>query len=375
MKKIGFKFMTLLMVFLVPISVLADPATTDPANPGTTVPSEGSTETPTEGTNSGNTSNTSTDNNQSNSATDSTNNVIYQQNSGRSTNANLGSLQIDGVDVDINTEMTYTTSNQNPSIVARPSSDRASIRIDKPDCLSYGDNVITITVTAENFYVVRVYTLHLVLVSNDASLKGLTIDGKEVTLSDDIEYRTDKKKVEIEASTTNENASVVYENTDNLVLGKNKVIIRVTAEDGVTVQEYTITVTRVKKLIGDVGVTVKVNGEEAKFKDYKSEIIYIDNEVDKIDIDYELSDKYAEIDLDYDKKMKVGDRKITFTVTAENGKTQEYVLNIHRFSVFEEILAAGIGVCMMGGVACLIFFIVKKIKKEKRQRIYKVKLE
>ena len=91
MKKIGFKFMTLLMVFLVPISVLADPATTDPANPGTTVPSEGSTETPTEGTNSGNTSNTSTDNNQSNSATDSTNNVIYQQNSGRSTNANLGS--------------------------------------------------------------------------------------------------------------------------------------------------------------------------------------------------------------------------------------------------------------------------------------------
>lgn len=246
MKKIGFKFMTLLMVFLVPISVLADPATTDPANPGTTVPSEGSTETPTEGTNSGNTSNTSTDNNQSNSATDSTNNVIYQQNSGRSTNANLGSLQIDGVDVDINTEMTYTTSNQNPSIVARPSSDRASIRIDKPDSLSYGDNVITITVTAENFYVVRVYTLHLVLVSNDASLKGLTIDGKEVTLSDDIEYRTDKKKVEIEASTTNENASVVYENTDNLVLGKNKVIIRVTAEDGVTVQEYTITVTRVK---------------------------------------------------------------------------------------------------------------------------------
>ena len=233
---------------------------------------------------------------------------------------------------------------------------------------------MTITITAENFYVVKTYTLHLKLVSTDATLKNLKIDGKKVKLSDKTEYRTDKKKISIEAVTNNKNATVSFENADNLKLGKNKVIVRVTAEDGVTVKEYIINVTRVKHLIGDVGVTVTVNGEKADFKDYKSKIIYIDNEVNKLNIKYKLSDKYAEIDLKYDKKIEVGDKEITFTVTAENGKKQEYVLNIHRFSIFEEILASGIGVCIMGAVAVLIFFIAKKIIKEKKHRIYKVKL-
>lgn len=379
MKDIGFKMMTFLMIFLVPISVLADPITTDPTNPSTgdtTIPS--TPEVPSTGDNTNPTPDISDDNNQSNSQNNSDNagDVIYQQNqnTSRSTNANLGSLKVDGVDIAINNEMYATTGNENPSIVAIPSSDKASIKIDKPEKFVYGDNIVTITITAENFYVVKTYTLHLKLVSTDATLKNLKIDGKKVKISDKTEYRTDKKKIGIEAVTNNKNATVSFENADNLKLGKNKVIVRVTAEDGVTVKEYIINVTRVKHLIGDVGVTVTVNGEKADFKDYKSKIIYIDNEVNKLNIKYKLSDKYAEIDLKYDKKIEVGDKEITFTVTAENGKKQEYVLNIHRFSIFEEILASGIGVCIMGAVAVLIFFIAKKIIKEKKHRIYKVKL-
>ncbi len=379
MKDIGFKMMTFLMIFLVPISVLADPITTDPTNPSTgdtTIPS--TPEVPSTGDNTNPTPDISDNNNQSNSQNNSDNagDVIYQQNqnTSRSTNANLGSLKVDGVDIAINNEMYATTGNENPSIVAIPSSDKASIKIDKPEKFVYGDNIVTITITAENFYVVKTYTLHLKLVSTDATLKNLKIDGKKVKVSDKTEYRTDKKKISIEAVTNNKNATVSFENADNLKLGKNKVIVRVTAEDGVTVKEYIINVTRVKHLIGDVGVTVTVNGEKADFKDYKSKIIYIDNEVNKLNIKYKLSDKYAEIDLKYDKKIEVGDKEITFTVTAENGKKQEYVLNIHRFSIFEEILASGIGVCIMGAVAVLIFFIAKKIIKEKKHRIYKVKL-
>lgn len=375
MKDRGFKFVIFFMLFLVPISVYADPASTDPVIPdsGETTPTVPETPSDSNTTSDSNQNNTTSSNNSQNT---NTGDVIYQQNqnTSRSTNANLGSLKIDGVEVSISNEMYATTGNENPSIVAIPSSDKASIKIDKPDKFVYGDNIVTITVTAENFYVVKTYTLHLKLVSTDATLKSLKIDGKKVKIKNKIECRTDKKKLDIESVTNNKNATVVYENADNLKLGKNKVIVKVTAEDGVTIKEYIINVTRVKHLIGDVGVTVKVNGKEADFKNYKSKIIYIDNEVSKINIDYKLSDKYAEINLKYDKNIEVGDKKITFTVTAENGKKQEYVLNIHRFSILEEILASGIGVCIMGVFAFLVFFIVKKIIKERSHRIYKVKL-
>ena len=128
MKDIGFKMMTFLMIFLVPISVLADPITTDPTNPSTgdtTIPS--TPEVPSTGDNTNPTPDISDNNNQSNSQNNSDNagDVIYQQNqnTSRSTNANLGSLKVDGVDIAINNEMYATTGNENPSIVAIPSSD------------------------------------------------------------------------------------------------------------------------------------------------------------------------------------------------------------------------------------------------------------
>lgn len=360
---------SIMMVLVMPFSVLAE----DPVNPGTgdnpPVTDPALPQQPPAQNEQNNQNNQGNQGNQNNQNSNTQN--FYKQTYEKSNDANLGLLEVDGQSIPISNEMYFETGNATPSIVAKPSSNKASIKIDKPDKLSFGDNIIKITVTAENFYVVKEYTLNLKLVSTDATISSLKIDGKYVKVSDEMSVRTDKKKLDIKVKTANDKASVNIENNDNLKLGKNKIIIKVTAEDGKTTQDYVINVTRVNKLIGDVGITVWVNNEKVTFKKYKSNIIYINNDVSKINIKYKLSDKYAEIDLKYDKNIEVGNKTIKFKVTAENGKVQEYELYIHRFSVFEEVLASGLGVIIFGIIIIIIYHFVTKFKKASRRKIYK----
>ena len=116
-------------------------------------------------------------------------------------------------------------------------------------------NVVTIKVqTKEDF--IRIYTINVIRkgedleVSNDSSLKELTIEGHEIEFtSDNYEYEVvlNKKEttLEIKAVTNDENASVEILNNEKLQKG-SEITIKVTAEDASTT-EYVIVVTGVEK--------------------------------------------------------------------------------------------------------------------------------
>lgn len=93
-------------------------------------------------------------------------------------------------------------------------------------------------------------SIKVVAQSQNAALKSLAIDGAELTpifAADTSEYTASvdysTASVDVTAAAM-DNATIVGGGTYALIVGDNKIEIQVTAEDGVTVKTYTITVTR-----------------------------------------------------------------------------------------------------------------------------------
>ncbi len=283
------------------------------------------------------------------------NDIIYQ----KSNNANIKSLLIDGNSVNITNEMSFSTSNLEPNIIVIPEHSKATVKIDKPSILSNElMNEITISVTAEDL-TTKVYKLYIKVASNDASINSLKINEESIDINDEMFYSTTSEKIKLNVVTNNENAKIISNLEYDLNNGDNKIIIKVKAEDGVTEKEYILNVKKNEVLSDNVEISVKVNGEKAIFKNYKSEIIYISSG-DTINIEYELKDSNANTNLPKEKKIKIGDNEIKFNVVAENGRNQEYILNVHKNSNIENIIYPIIGFAFLGGIGLIIYKLIKK---------------
>ena len=84
-------------------------------------------------------------------------------------------------------------------------------------------------------------------------------------------------------------------------------------------------------------------------------------------IEYVLEDNNSSIELDYDKKIGVGDKIIKFKVISQSGKSQIYTLNLYRYSKYEEQFYLVVGLLVLGligfGIYKLIKFVLKYLKK------------
>lgn len=276
--------------------------------------------------------------------------------------ATISSLNIDDVSVTISNEMYFTTTNYTPTIVVTPTSSKASVKINKSGKLKYGNNVISITVTAEDS-TTKQYKLNITVVSSDATLNNIQVNDKIIEISDEMKFLTTDSEATIKAIANNENAKISYDKKYKLNIGDNRIVIKVEAEDGKTNKEYILNIKRKLALSDDVGIVVFINKEEVDFDNYKSDIVYISSNTSEINIEYELSDEKAEIDLNYEKNIGVGDKKIKFKVIAESGKEQEYIINIHRYSKMEDVVYAILAFALIGGIGFGIYKVIKKIKE------------
>lgn len=277
----------------------------------------------------------------------------------------LKSLKIDDQNVSIGEKMTFKTLNKNPSIVAKATNSKAKVTIEKNSNFNVGDNEVKIIVTAENGST-KEYLLNLHIISTDATLRNLKVNKDSIDIVDSMNYITTKSDISITPIANDENATIIYDKNNNLEIGANEIKIKVIAEDRKTTKEYILNVTRELILSDNTNIKVLVNNEEVKFNKYKSDIVYINHDIDEIDIKYELEDEKATIELDYDKKIEVGDKTIKFKVISESGKEQKYEINIHRNSkakdVISTIIAFSISGCIGGGIIGGIGFVVYKIK-------------
>ena len=170
----------------------------------------------------------------------------------------LKSLSIDGLEIDpaFDPEITdYTVTFEDKDkldIKAEPNSDKAKVEITGNDALKDGDNVIKVTVTAED-ETTRIYTI--VATKGDAKaglLSTLKVAGYTLSpaFSSSIkEYKitildANVNKLDITAESSIEKAKVEVLGNTNLKDGDNVIQIKVTSPDGSKTDTYKIIATK-----------------------------------------------------------------------------------------------------------------------------------
>jgi hypothetical protein len=177
-----------------------------------------------------------------------------------STDATLAALEVDPGDLSppfgpLVTEYGVTVGNSVTSVTvtATTAHPGATAVVAGNTGLVVGDNTVTVAVTAEDGVTVLVYTITVTrLLSSDATLAGLEVtpgalsppfDPDETAYEVTVPYAVTSIAVTPTAADPDATVEVVGD-LDDLNVGFNTIIVTVTAEDGTTTMEYTLTVWR-----------------------------------------------------------------------------------------------------------------------------------
>ena len=143
--------------------------------------------------------------------------------------------------------------------------------------------------------------------------------------------------LDVEAIPENPNAKVEVSGSGKMILGKNTTTIKVTSEDGTQSKTYTIYVTKtddIEKANANLETLAIRQGtlipefSDVQYTEYRVEI---NNNVETIDILAIPQNQNANVTIQKDDVMRIGDNKILINVTAEDGITnKKYEVIVHR---------------------------------------------
>ena len=271
------------------------------------------------------------------------------------------------------TEYTATVANEIASTTVEATAndaDNASVSIAPADAsmlemghqvdLDVGDNVITVTVTAADGTTQDYAVTVTRPISTDATLSALSLSDIMFSpaFDSDIEAYTatvgyDYTETRVDATASHESATMAIVPADAdadaanghqvaLRVGSNVITVRVTAEDGTTERDYTVTVTRDVAPSSDATLSaLTLSGVDLTFDPATTTYTAsVGNEVDETTVDARQTHSSASVaispaDADaaadgHQVALGVGDTEITVTVTAENGAVQEYTVTVNR---------------------------------------------
>lgn len=196
--------------------------------------------------------------------------------------------------------------------------------------------------------------------SGDNTLKLVTVDGESVEVSDEMSYKTKKEKIEILVE-TNDNKATYDISNSSLTIGKNTIVIKVTAENG-DVKNYNLVVER-EKLSNNTNINIIVADEKIIFLLGKAKVNVSSDTKDLI-YKYELEDANSTVTIEGDKDLKFGENIVSFTVKAEDGTETKYELTVNRTTKTDETMSVILGLATIGGISYGIYYVVKKRKKK-----------
>lgn len=222
--------------------------------------------------------------------------------------------------------------------------------------LSVGNNSFDLVVQSENLNQ-EIYSITVYRLSNDASLKTLSLSGVSLDTALTTGIYTYTATVPYSINSTVINASVNHEHAKiasgtgswsftNTGSTLNTKTVTVEAEDcdtkyssvadnRCTSQNYTLNVTREEASSDNYLTDIKIDGvsisnfNSSTFEYTLDDVVNSDN---SIQVSATLSDSKATLTGDGLKALNLGDNRIILTVMAENGDKQEYIVNIRRLS-------------------------------------------
>lgn len=201
--------------------------------------------------------------------------------------------------------------------------------------------------------------------SNDPTLKTLTVNGNNITVSDKMEFKTYDETANIVATPNYQGANIQYENNKQLEIGNNIINIKVTSAGGLT-KTYELNIIRQKVLSTNNNIKkITIDGKEYKFKDNKIDDLFITSNKKTLNIKITPEDETTKITIKGNDNLKAGDNTITIISKAESGNTQEYYINYHKSFVLSDIIGTIIGILILASPIILIIIIIS-IKNKKR---------
>ncbi len=202
--------------------------------------------------------------------------------------------------------------------------------------LELGENVFTLTVTAEDgSKTVYTVTVERTLLSSDTTLKALTVSGAKL----DFDPKTREYQVQVPVGmlvadihfeVTDEKSTALLAGGETLdPAGENVYTVTVTAEDG-SVGEYVIEISfrdvetdsSLSDIWDDLGAI--------EFEEGKTEYdVTVSHNANSINIEYTVSGEYAVALAEFPRTLEsVGKTVFTITVLAEDGSQTVYTINV-----------------------------------------------
>lgn len=182
---------------------------------------------------------------------------------------------------------------QNLLVTAIPENEKANVKITGNVNLKQGINMITIEVTSENQTKKQEYKIQVTKTDDvekaNASLETLAIENYDLLPSFDpnhtnyqIEVNDTTESVKILAIPQKIGAQVKIEGGQSLDFGKNKILVTVIAENGITIKKYEIQVYRrneeeekiwqEQKKVNAVQLNTKINTNSEEIKEESNQI-------------------------------------------------------------------------------------------------------
>lgn len=207
--------------------------------------------------------------------------------------------------------------------------------------------------------------------NEDTSLKYIKVDNQNIAISDEVIYETSKSNIELDIQTADNKTLVEFDNP-KLTIGKNEIIIKVTAEAG-NIKEYKLIITR-KEIKSSVVIKKLILGaSEVHFENNKAVIEKLSNE-SSFEYSYELSDETANLVLYVNDKEtteinNIKNKDIIKLVVIDADENQNiYEIEVTEISEIESAIINIIAYTIVAGMFILPTIIIGIIIYRKKRK-------
>lgn len=237
--------------------------------------------------------------------------------------------------------------------------------------LAFGDNTFSIKVTSESG---KSKTYKIVVNradnrSNNALLGSITIDNGKLNFDKnvfmyDVRVLNEVSTINVVATPEDSKAKVKVDSPKSLKEGDNKVVIKVTAENGAT-QEYSINIKRLKvgEVLGDNPniANIIITGYNINFNPMTTSYnLKLDNKTKSLNISVVMQEEGATYQINGNNDLKNGDI-ITINTTSMDGTQNTYKIIIEKSNA-QMFILIGAGVLLVASISAIIVVMVKKRK-------------
>ena len=209
----------------------------------------------------------------------------------------------------------------------------ATFTVDGGSELVAGENTVTVTVTAADGETTADYAITVTVLASEAGtevgVNSITVAGQD-GLAGPVNVGLGTRAVRVIVETTDPFASFTVDGNVDLQPGENTVTVVVTAADGETTAEYTVTVV-IPELSDDTSFSLfKVNGLEVGDGDS----IDLASGTSHVNVKFATTDDYATYMIVGDGKksgqpLQEGENSLVITVTAQNGDSTDYTVTLN----------------------------------------------